>query len=105
MRATADIVIEISSEEYPEPSKLLSIKPGVGQNIALHTSPTARKSDFYLYLYSSFSLILFREGRYIALHALSMARNSPFFYIRILFIQFHSFPVLFKHKMIHATLL
>ena len=52
---TADTEIRVPSAENPELSKvILSLKPGVGQNIALCASPTARISAF---LISTFSFL------------------------------------------------
>ena len=52
--------VEVPSAESPELSKILSLKPGVGQNIALHASPTAMTFYFsYFYFMGSFDLILF----------------------------------------------
>ena len=50
--ADADIV-KVSSVESPELTDVLPLKPGVGQNIALLASPTARNS--FLVLISTFS--------------------------------------------------
>ena len=38
--------IKVPSVENPKLSKVLSSKPGAGQNIAMHASPTAR--NFFL---------------------------------------------------------
>ena len=37
-----DTEIKVSSTENPELTNVLPLKPGVGQNIATHESPTAR---------------------------------------------------------------
>ena len=39
--------MKVRSAENPAPSKNASFKPEVGQNIALHASPTARNSAFF----------------------------------------------------------
>ena len=52
--------VEVPSAESPELSKILSLKHGVGQNIALHASPNARTFSFSnFYLMGSFDFILF----------------------------------------------
>ena len=48
---TADAEIKDASVDQ-QSSKVLPIEPGVGQNISLHASPTAR--DFFLELISTF---------------------------------------------------
>ena len=49
---TADADITVPSVENPELTNVLRLKPGVGQNIAMHASPTAR--NFFLGLISTF---------------------------------------------------
>ena len=49
---TVDAEIEVPSVEDPEVTSVLPLKPGEGQNIARHASPTARSS--FLVLISSF---------------------------------------------------
>ena len=39
---TADAEIKVPSDEILELTNILPLKPGVGQNIAIHASPTAR---------------------------------------------------------------
>ena len=41
-RGTADADIQVRSVENPELTNVLPLKPGVGQIIAMHASPTAR---------------------------------------------------------------
>ena len=52
---TEDSEIKVPSVENPELTNCLSLKPGVGQNIAMHASPTARNN---LLVLISTSLIL-----------------------------------------------
>ena len=47
------------SAEKPELSKISSLRTGVGQNIALHVSPAARKRAFQVHS-ASFALSFFR---------------------------------------------
>ena len=49
---TADAQIKVPSAENLELSCVLALKPGVGQNIAMHASPTAR--SFLLVLITNF---------------------------------------------------
>ena len=46
---TADAETRVCSAENPEVTNVRSFKPGVGQNIAAHASPTARNSFFVPY--------------------------------------------------------
>ena len=48
---TAETEIKIPSVENTEPTNVLPVKSGLGQNIAMHASPTARK--FFLVLISA----------------------------------------------------
>ena len=41
-----DALIKVLSVENPEPTNVLPLKPGAGQNIATHAFPTA--SDLFL---------------------------------------------------------
>ena len=43
---TTEAEVKGPSAEDPEVSKVSSLKPGVGQNIALHASPTVREAAF-----------------------------------------------------------
>ena len=45
------------SAENPELTNVLPLKPGVGQNIAMHASPAA--TNFFLVLISTFTFIFF----------------------------------------------
>ena len=49
---TADAEIKVLSVENPGLSKVFSVKPGIGQNIAMHASPAAR--NVFLVLISTF---------------------------------------------------
>ena len=49
---TANAKIKIPYAESPEMTKVLLLKPGVGQNITTHASPIAR--NFFFVLSSSF---------------------------------------------------
>ena len=63
MGYTADTEIKASSARNPELSKILSLKHGVGQNIALYVSPDAGNSvlltsDFLVHSTSFFPSLL-----------------------------------------------
>ena len=67
VRDTFDALAEkvrVTSSKNPKLSKVLSFEPGVGQNIVLHSLPTARKSAFLIFAFSvhltSFFPILFK---------------------------------------------
>ena len=52
---TADAEIEVPSAENPKPSRVLSFKIGVGHEIVLHASFTARDSPFLISAFSAHS--------------------------------------------------
>ena len=56
---------KVPSAQNPEPLKVLSLKAGVDQNIALHAFPTARDSFFLISDFRcfqlQFSLVIFRH--------------------------------------------
>ena len=54
---TADAEISVPSVENPELTNVLPLKPGVGQNIAVHASPTAR-NFFHVLILPSRSIYL-----------------------------------------------
>ena len=54
-RSTADAEIKVPSGENPELTNGLSLKPGVGQNIATHASLTAK--NVFLVLISIFAVL------------------------------------------------
>ena len=69
-RGTADADIQVRSVENPELTNVLSLKPGVGQIIAMHASPTARTVVLVCLLPPrSINLIFFT--------------SSPYSYVRI----------------------
>ena len=51
--SAAGTEIKVPSIEKPELTNVLPLKSGVGQNIAMHASPTAR--NFFLTLISTFT--------------------------------------------------
>ena len=57
-RVTMYTEINVSSAESPNLSCALSFKPGVGQNIASHALPTARKSDSHFCFSESLSFFV-----------------------------------------------
>ena len=63
---TADAEIEVPSAENPKPSRVLSFKIGVGHEIVLHASFTARDSPFSfppsLLIHLHFPPILFNHN-------------------------------------------
>ena len=73
---TAGAETEVHFEENPELSKSLSFKPGLGQNITYHASPTARNSGF------------------LFLPSLHLRKTQPYYWIRakvhLIQAEFHS---------------
>ena len=59
-------------------SKVLPVKPGIGQNIAIHASPTAR--DFFLELISTLNVCLpaFLQNLSQALPVLPVANTGSY---------------------------
>ena len=55
MCVRADAEIKVSSVVNPALTNVVSLKPGIGQNIAAHASPTAR--NFFLALISTFLVL------------------------------------------------
>ena len=51
---TLNAGIKVSSAESPRLAKVLSVKPGVGQNKTFHASPTARNGGGGFFLHTRF---------------------------------------------------
>ena len=64
---TADAEFKVPSIENPELAHIISLKPGVGPNIATHVSPTASISSMFDFLpFRSIRLLCFKSSPYFS---------------------------------------